>query len=319
MIRKVLNKISIIILLSLFFASIIIACSSGSDDSVNLAPEPDSVIVLDPTNTNTIIEATPPMEGVNTVTSTITVQLANNDGTLLNSGGDTIALNTTGTAIISAVVDNGNGTYSASISSDVEESVTISGTVNGVKISDIQIINFTGIQPNPAEEISQSAAPLGLSILRINSGGPEVVYGDIVFQADQYFEGQSEAYSNPSVTEITETDMDELYLTERVTENNNPTNTFSYAIPLSNGSYTVKLYFAEIYWGVENPEMLEGGVGSRVFNISKEQTEIFTGYDMLKDIGVATASSRMYDVEVTDGVLNILFEATVDRPKVSAI
>jgi hypothetical protein len=27
----------------------------------------------------------------------------------------------------------------------------------------------------------------------------------------------------------------------------------------------------------------------------------------------------MYDVEVTDGVLNIVFEATIDRPKVSAI
>ncbi len=324
MIQKSLTNILLLILLCVSFASILHACSS-SDDSVELVPEPESEpepeleLVLDPTNTNTTIEATTPVEGIITVTSTVTVQLANNDGTLLTTGGDTVVLNTTGTAIISEITDNGDGTYSVSISSDIEESVIVTGTVNGISITDTQIINFTGIQPNPAEEIGQSTEPVGPSILRINSGGPEIAYGDIIFQADQYFEGQSEAYSNPSVTEIAGTDMDEIYLTERVTENNNPTSPFSYAIPISNGSYTVKLYFAEIYWGVDNPEMLEGGVGSRVFNISMEQTEIFTGYDIFKDIGAAAASSRMYDVEVTDGVLNIVFEATSDRPKVSAI
>ncbi len=320
MIRQTLNKYLLIFFIIISFASMIIACSS-SDNGVEPVPDPDPIpeVVLDPTNPNTTIEATSPVEGNTTVTSTITVQLANNDGTLVSNGGANVVLTTTGTAVISAVTDNGDGTYSASISSNIEESVTISGTVNGIAITDTQIINFEGIQPNPVEEVGQSTAPLGPSILRINSGGAEVAYGDIIFQADQYFEGQAEAYSNPSVTEISGTDRDEIYLTERVTENNNPTSPFSYVIPLSNGSYTVKLYFAEIYWGVENPEMLEGGVGSRVFNISMEETEIFTGYDIFKDIGAAAASSRMYDIEVTDGVLNILFQATVDRPKVSAI
>lgn len=314
MIRKALNKILLITLLSVSFASIIIACSS-SDDSIGSVPE----VVLDPTNSNTTIQASLPVEGNTTVTSTITVQLANNDGTLVTSGGNPVVLNTTGTAIISAVTDNGNGTYSSTITSEIEESVTISGTVNGVAITDTEIINFEGIQSNPAQEVGQSTAPLGPSILRMNSGGPEIAYGAIIFQADQYFEGQSEAYTNPSVTEISGTDMDEIYLTERVTENKNPTSPFSYAIPVSNGAYTVKLYFAEIYWGVDNPEMLEGGVGSRVFNISMEEIQIFTAYDIFKDIGVAAASSRMYDIQVADGVLNIVFEATTDRPKVSAI
>tara|TARA_R110000868_G_C10628366_1_gene742951 strand:- start:384 stop:755 length:372 start_codon:yes stop_codon:yes gene_type:complete len=113
--------------------------------------------------------------------------------------------------------------------------------------------------------------------------------------------------------------MDEIYLTERVTEDSNATSPFSYAIPVSNGSYTVKLYFAEIYWGVDNPKMLEGGIGSRVFNISMEEIQIFTAYDIFKDLGAAAASTRMYDIEVVDGELNILFEATADRPKISAI
>lgn len=321
MIRKALNKILLILLFTVSFASITIACSS-SDDSTELNPEPEPIpeVVLDPTNSNTIIEATSPVEGNTTVTSLITVQLANSDGTLITSGGDVVILNTTGTAIISAVTDNGDGTYSASISSEIEESITISGTVNGVAITDTEIINFEGVQPNPAQEVGQSTEPLGPSILRINSGGPEIAYGDIIFQADQYFGADSESYTNPFVTEISGTDMDEIYLTERVTRDSNPTSPFSYAIPVSNGSYTVKLYFAEIFWGVDNPKMLEGGIGSRVFNISMEEIQIFTAYDIFKDLGgAASASTRMYDIEVVDGELNILFEATADRPKISAI
>ena len=50
-----------------------------------------------------------------------------------------------------------------------------------------------------------------------------------------------------------------------------------------------------------------------------EGTPIFTGYDLVKEVGPATASFRMYDIEVTDGELNITFEATVNKPKISAI
>lgn len=322
MIPQTIHKISLITILSLFFISINISCSSSDDDTISITdpdPEPEPEVVVDPTNSNTTIEASSPIESESYLTSIITVQLANNDGTLVTSGGNQIVLNVTGTATISEITDNGDGTYSASVSSDIEESITVSGTVNGDEITDTAIINFEGIQANPAQEIEQSTEPLGPTIIRINSGGPEIAYGDVIFQADQYFEGPSEAYTNPSVTEISETDMDEIFLTERVTEDNNPTSPFSYAIPLTNGSYTVKLYFAEIYWGVENPEMLEGGVGSRVFDIIMEDAQIFTSYDIYKDVGVATASSRMYDIEVIDGELNILFEATVDRPKISAI
>lgn len=320
MIPQAIHKISLITILSLFFISINISCSSSDDDTISITdPEPEPEVVVDPTNSNTTIEASSPIESESYLTSIITVQLANNDGTLVTSGGNQIVLNVTGTATISEITDNGDGTYSASVSSDIEESITVSGTVNGDEITDTAIINFEGIQANPAQEIEQSTEPLGPTIIRINSGGPEIAYGDVIFQADQYFEGPSEAYTNPSVTEISDTDMDEIFLTERVTEDNNPTSPFSYAIPLTNGSYTVKLYIAEIYWGVENPEMLEGGVGSRVFDIIMEDAQIFTSYDIYKDVGVATASSRMYDIEVIDGELNILFEATVDRPKISAI
>ena len=226
----------------------------------------------------------------------------------------------TGSASVGTVTDNGDGTYTATVTGDAEETVTVSGTLDGTDITNTVAITFNPDESNPAQEVAQSTEPVGPSLVRINCGGPEVTYDDITFLADQYFGENSQTFTNPFVTEIEGTDMDEIYLTERVSADGpmykGPT---SYNIPVTNGTYTVKLYFAEIYWGVENPQGFEGGEGSRIFDISMEGTAIFTGYDLYKEHGVANAGSKMYDIEVTDGELNIVLEATVNKPKISAI
>jgi hypothetical protein len=284
-------------------------------DTTGTAADPD------PTSANTTIEASATELVNDTLTSTVTVQIADTNGDLLTTSGGTVTLATTGSATVSDVTDNEDGTYTATVTNTVEETVTISGTLNEVAITDTAEIMFgtEGEAANPATEVEQSTEEAGPSLLRINSGGEEVTFGDITFLADQYFTGPSVAYTNPLVTEIAGTDMDAIYLTERITEDGSPAGPFSYEIPVTEGTYTVKLHFAEIYWGVENPDGFEGDVGKRIFNISMEGTPIFTEYDLFKDVGAATADQRMYDIEVTDGVLNITFEASVDRPKVSAI
>ncbi len=271
----------------------------------------------DPTNMNTTIEATSPtaVDG----TSTVTVQLADANGALLTASGGTVTLDATGSATVSDVTDNGDGTYTATVVDTTEETVTISGMLGDVAIDDTTEIVFTSDAPNPATEVEQSTEEAGPSLLRINSGGPEVSFGDVTFLADEYFTGPTETYTNTLLTQINNTDMDAIYLTERVTTDEEPAGPFSYEIPVTNGTYTVKLYFAEIFWGVENPQGFQGDVGERIFTISMEGTPVFTDYDLLKDVGTATADQRMYDVEVTDGVLNISFEASVDKPKISAI
>lgn len=313
-------KVFLLPLLFLSFALLDIACSSNTDDNTEVIP-PDSKPnpVADPSNAKTTLEATTPESTNGGLISIITVQLAEANGRLLEISGGIIILTTTGSANISAVTDKGDGTYTATITSNAEETVTVSGTLNGVKITNTLVITFNPDESNPAQEIEQSTEPVGPSILRINSGGPEVTYGDITFLEDQFFEGSTEAYSNPFVTEIAGTEMDDIYLTERITDNTDVLGPFSYAIPVANGTYTVKLYFAEIYWGVNNPEMLQGGEGSRIFNVSMEDTVTFIGYDLYKEVGSNTATSRMYDIIVSDGELNIIFEASKNKPKVSAI
>lgn len=277
----------------------------------------------DPANSNTTIEASEVTDEDGTLTSTVTVQLADTNGELLTTSGGTVVLTTDGEATISEVTDNGDGTYTATVTSTIEENVTVSGTLDGAAINNTGIITFNPDDSNPAQEADQTAEgeEAGPSQILINCGGEEVTFGDVTFLADQYFSDNTSAFTNPFLTEIEGTEMDSIYLTERVTADasDNIRGPFSYNIPVENGTYTVRLYFAEIYWGVENPQGFEGDVGQRVFNVALEDTQIFTGYDLFADIGAGIADQRQYDVEVTDGELNIIFEASVNKPKISAI
>ena len=177
-------------------------------------------------------------------------------------------------------------------------------------------------QPEPKPEpepdpVPESEVPVGPSILKINSGGGELTFGTDVFLEDQYFTGSGESYVNSMVTEIDETDMDELYFSERISVANK--GSFGYAIPVTNGTYTVKFYFAEIFWGAPNDQDAPGEVGKRVFDVDVEGENQINNLDIFKEVGAITATARMYDIEVTDGELTISFEASQDRPKLSAL
>lgn len=173
------------------------------------------------------------------------------------------------------------------------------------------------------EDAEESTVEAGDSLLKINCGGEEVTIGDVTFLEDQFVGGARASYlAHPTVTEIENTDLDEIYLTETITSNDANQGPVSYDVPISNGTYTVKLHFAEIYWGVQKRDAdgVEGGVGSRVFDVDIEGESILNRLDVFEVAGAAaSAITKMYDVEVTDGELNIVFTSTVDKPKISAI
>jgi N-acetylneuraminic acid mutarotase len=167
------------------------------------------------------------------------------------------------------------------------------------------------------EEDTDYLRPLALTdVIRINAGGPAVSTGGVAWQGDQFFSGGM-AYSNTSVGDIANTDDDVLYVTERAASSN--LGTFRYAIPVpEEGVYEVRLHFAEIYWGA--PGGADGGVGSRVFSASIEGgAATLADYDIYADVGPAAAVIKTYTVAVTDGVLDIDFSASANRPKLSAI
>ncbi|MDZ8056324.1 MAG: malectin domain-containing carbohydrate-binding protein [Aulosira sp. ZfuVER01] len=139
--------------------------------------------------------------------------------------------------------------------------------------------------------------------IRINAGGG--AYKDsngIDWLADQFFIGGN-LYSTTSA--IANTNSDPLYQNERWLKN------LSYAIPVTDGDYTVNLKFAELYFTSS---------GQRVFDVSAENQLFIDNLDIFAQAGSNnTALDKSFNVKVADGTLNLDFLASVNNATVTAI
>lgn len=163
--------------------------------------------------------------------------------------------------------------------------------------------------PPPADTTAQDSA-----VIRINSGGPAVSFGDTLFLEDQYYEAGN-AYTNGDIEDILDTEMDSIYISERFSPD---AGTYSYQIPITNGTYSVTLHFAEIFFGLPGGGS-SGGEGSRIFDVMVEDSLFLDDYDIFAQVGAATAAVKVVDIEVTDQQLSIVLTASVNRAKLAAI
>ncbi|MBO0358546.1 T9SS type A sorting domain-containing protein [Hymenobacter sp. BT186] len=137
----------------------------------------------------------------------------------------------------------------------------------------------------------------------MNAGGAALTTTLGNFSADQYFSGGSTA-SAASGVGIAGTSDPALYQSER-------TGSFTYALPVANGSYTVVLHFAELTFTRNN---------QRVFDVNAEGKKVLANYDIARKVGALTATTERLTVGVTDGALTLAFIAgKASVPKVSAI
>ena len=148
--------------------------------------------------------------------------------------------------------------------------------------------------------------------VRINAGGPAVSYLGEQFAADNSFAG-GKSYTNNAATVPT------LYKTERSAD---APFQFSYDLNVPNGTYEVKLHFAEIYFGANGGG--PAGNSRRRFDVTLENTTVLDNYDINADVGPQTATVKTYQVTVTDGEINIGLDARassggIDQPKLSAL
>jgi adhesin/invasin len=113
------------------------ATITGTVNTVTLTPAPADA-------TTSLITAAPTSivaDGV--TTSTITVLLKDAFNNNLISGGDTVAL-ATDSGSMGSVTDNGNGTYTATLTSGTTTgTATITGTVNAVAMTDTATVTLT--------------------------------------------------------------------------------------------------------------------------------------------------------------------------------
>ncbi|KEO72289.1 malectin domain-containing carbohydrate-binding protein [Anditalea andensis] len=165
---------------------------------------------------------------------------------------------------------------------------------NGGSVTDNFLLHITNSTPVPAVAV------------RINSGGNQFITDSgLIFTADQAFNG-GQAYAISNIANISNTVNDELYRSERY-------GNFGYSIPITPGTYSVRLHFAEIYF----PSI--GDIGKRIFNIVAEGQTIFSAFDILKETAPMAALVKEFDVNVTDGVLNLDFINIENFAKVSAL
>jgi hypothetical protein len=88
----------------------------------------------------------------------------------------------------------------------------------------------------------------------------------------------------------------------------------AYRIPVSNGTYAVKLHFAETYEGIKE-------AGQRVFSVAIEGKTVLPDFDVFKEAGNQSFAAvvKEFEAEVKDGELTIEFTPKVQNPEINGI
>jgi malectin (di-glucose binding ER protein) len=121
---------------------------------------------------------------------------------------------------------------------------------------------------------------------------------------DQGFAG-GEVVERDSDLTIANTTDPQLYRTEHYSMD-------SFSVKIPNGTYIVKLHFAETYEGITGP-------GQRVFSFNVNGQD-FKNFDVwVKAGGAARAYVETVNVNVTDENLKIVFTPDVENPEINGI
>jgi len=165
-------------------------------------------------------------------------------------------------------------------------------------------------------EVSQEKSSSGANnvLYRVNSGSFES-YTDKsgnVWSADQEFSPGSWGALNGEVVdrgpiEIEDTEDDALYQTERYLLE-------GYVFPVENGTYRVKLHFAETFEDIWEE-------GERVYDIQIEGQPVLTKFDPYKITGGLQKAyvKDCRDIKVSDGKLDIKMTEIIQSPMINAI
>ncbi len=95
----------------------------------------------------------------------------------------------------------------------------------------------------------------------------------VLWQSDRYFVGGRNTSDGKTVSGVADPD---LFSAVRYGH-------FSYRIPVAPGRYTLRLYFAETFFGPGNRG--QGGIGSRLFNVYCAGAEILRNFDIFGEAG----------------------------------
>ncbi|MFI5378677.1 MAG: malectin domain-containing carbohydrate-binding protein [Tepidisphaerales bacterium] len=185
----------------------------------------------------------------------------------------------------------------------VRTAVTKTGTVT---VTDgrveVWFFGMVGEAIVSAIELVPTRTPVTPAPARVNAGG--AVYTDSLsrtFDGDSGFVGGT-AIQSPY--DVLNTDDDPLFYSYRAGQQ------FTFSRPIANGHYALWLEFAE-------PNLAHAG--DRVFDVAAEGQQILTNYDITATAGAQQATAKQFNVEVTDGSIDLAFQGKTGDAIVSAI
>lgn len=236
------------------------------------------------TITPPILRITQPTAGSAWSTDQATLDLAgvaDNDGNAIDGvawdmvgGGNGGASGTTSWSVSAIALSEGTHMLHVTATTPSEHAAYAGHTT----FNDSLRVTRTGTPPQP-----------GSVVAAINAGGDAYVAADgTPYSADSAFEGGSTQVSTQTVTGSAD---GALY-------NNWRFGNFAYRIPVFDGAYTVELQFADTY---------NSAAGQRIFNVAIEGTTVLNDFDIIASVGVNVAIVRHFDVNVSDGMLDIVF------------
>lgn len=166
------------------------------------------------------------------------------------------------------------------------------------------IITSSTVTPSTSAATTPDQAVLPTSYM-INCGGSAIVAGTL-WGGDDFFSSGGTYGVTDSVAGSSNNPM---YQSERygiVAEGN-----LKYDLPLQQGSYLVRLHFAELFYTA---------VGARIFDIRVEGTDAVTDLDLIAVAGYLQAHVIELRVVLTDDELNLRFRfGAAGAPKINGI
>jgi hypothetical protein len=188
---------------------------------------------------------------------------------------------------------NGNtATYTAPSSITTTQTVTVTATsaADTTKSASAQITLSPTVTFNP---------------IRVDAGGgafTDPATGN-VWSADTGFAGGNTFSTTSTVTDTANPSQAPLYQTERY-------GNFTYTFTVPNGTYTVTLKFAELYWT---------STGQRIFNVVINGATVLSNFDIVAAAGgPLIAVDKVFTVGPTS-TITIQFTTVVDNAGVNAI
>lgn len=174
-----------------------------------------------------------------------------------------------------------------------------SGT--NLKVTNENLTTSTSTSTSTSTTTSTSTSTsTGSVVFAVNAGGSSFKASNgITYSADKNYSSGSTYKVSSS---ISNTSDDVLYQSERY-------GSFSYNIPLSDGTYEITFRTSENFHKAS---------AKRKFDITAEGKEIVSNLDIFSVAGFATAYNIVKTVTVTDGTLNLKFNREIDQAKIAA-